>query len=444
MGDRLKSAAQDGEGGAEQQRREQEKTDDQDHREREQSIAQGGDDAQARRRRDAPDGVQRVLQFDEHARGAEHQQGDTDDRDQRSAAARVLEHRLDGRGRRRPDDLAELPDHLAASRLLAEEQPGKGDGEQQEGRQREGAVVGQGGAHALRPVVVPGLARVPGHLPDQPNDHGPSPGEGIGWNVLCKDDASHPFAPFRTNGTCRPNSTLPNAPKDPPRPLAYTILSEGRETEVVPNSSPLSGPGAIHERRNANGSRAKFCRDGPALGGKTDEEARRTGAVDKADEQVESLFKPQYQTGQQPDPQGRLGRQGAAGPVRRAAVGGVGPVRRRPWQASLDIVRRRREAGTHLRRQRQGCPRPAARARRTPVTGACSSTRATAARARPSQRFTNFLTRMATYDADGRRPGLDSRLHRRRRSGAHLRHPRAEGAFPAQAGEWRRRCRASP
>src|SRR5580704_15240180 len=44
-------------------------------------------------------------------------------------------------------------------------------------------------------------------------------------------------------------------------------------------------------------------RDGPSfaetamrLGGKSDEEARRLGAVDRADEQVESLFAPQYQT----------------------------------------------------------------------------------------------------------------------------------------------------
>ena len=32
------------------------------------------------------------------------------------------------------------------------------------------------------------------------------------------------------------------------------------------------------------------------LGGKSDDEARRTGAIDKADDQVEQLFKPQYQT----------------------------------------------------------------------------------------------------------------------------------------------------
>jgi alkylation response protein AidB-like acyl-CoA dehydrogenase len=39
-----------------------------------------------------------------------------------------------------------------------------------------------------------------------------------------------------------------------------------------------------------------FAETALRLSGKTDEEARRTGAVDKADEQVESLFAPQYQT----------------------------------------------------------------------------------------------------------------------------------------------------
>src|SRR5438876_6194496 len=39
-----------------------------------------------------------------------------------------------------------------------------------------------------------------------------------------------------------------------------------------------------------------FAETALRMGGKTEEEARRTGAVDRADEQVESLFKPQYQT----------------------------------------------------------------------------------------------------------------------------------------------------
>ena len=36
------------------------------------------------------------------------------------------------------------------------------------------------------------------------------------------------------------------------------------------------------------------------LGGKSEEEARRTGAVGRADEQVELLFKPEYRTENSP------------------------------------------------------------------------------------------------------------------------------------------------
>jgi alkylation response protein AidB-like acyl-CoA dehydrogenase len=39
-----------------------------------------------------------------------------------------------------------------------------------------------------------------------------------------------------------------------------------------------------------------FAESALRMGGKTDEEARKTGAVDKADDQVESLFAPQYKT----------------------------------------------------------------------------------------------------------------------------------------------------
>ena len=41
---------------------------------------------------------------------------------------------------------------------------------------------------------------------------------------------------------------------------------------------------------------ASFAETALTLGGKSKEEARRTGAIDKADDQVESLFSPQYQT----------------------------------------------------------------------------------------------------------------------------------------------------
>src|SRR5229473_7334645 len=45
---------------------------------------------------------------------------------------------------------------------------------------------------------------------------------------------------------------------------------------------------------------SSFAETALRLGGKTDEEARRLGAVDKADEQVEELFAPRYQTSQSP------------------------------------------------------------------------------------------------------------------------------------------------
>jgi len=41
---------------------------------------------------------------------------------------------------------------------------------------------------------------------------------------------------------------------------------------------------------------ASFAETAMRLSGKSDDEARRTGAIDKADDQVESLFQPQYQT----------------------------------------------------------------------------------------------------------------------------------------------------
>ena len=43
-------------------------------------------------------------------------------------------------------------------------------------------------------------------------------------------------------------------------------------------------------------SETSFAETALKLGGKSDDEARRTGAIDRADDQVEELFKPQYQT----------------------------------------------------------------------------------------------------------------------------------------------------
>ena len=50
----------------------------------------------------------------------------------------------------------------------------------------------------------------------------------------------------------------------------------------------------------ADREKASFAEEALRLGGKSAEEVRRMGAVDKADEQVETLFAPQYQTTSSP------------------------------------------------------------------------------------------------------------------------------------------------
>jgi alkylation response protein AidB-like acyl-CoA dehydrogenase len=59
----------------------------------------------------------------------------------------------------------------------------------------------------------------------------------------------------------------------------------------VDSSAPVDQNG-----RPADDRQQSFAETALKLGGKSEEEARRTGAIDKADDQVEALFAPQYQT----------------------------------------------------------------------------------------------------------------------------------------------------
>jgi alkylation response protein AidB-like acyl-CoA dehydrogenase len=76
---------------------------------------------------------------------------------------------------------------------------------------------------------------------------------------------------------------------------------------------------------------ASFAETALRMSGKTEEEARRTGAVDKADDQVEALFAPQYKTSNSPvhkavwDGRVELGKFNPPLPAADA-----------PWQASMD------------------------------------------------------------------------------------------------------------
>src|SRR5262245_37262527 len=90
---------------------------------------------------------------------------------------------------------------------------------------------------------------------------------------------------------------------------------------------------------------ASFAETALKLGGKSEEEARRMGAVDRADDQVERLFQPQYQT--------------TSSPIHRAVWDRTLPVElftaakettpgdvQQVMSRSLDVVRRHLEAGT--------------------------------------------------------------------------------------------------
>ncbi|MEN0111525.1 MAG: acyl-CoA dehydrogenase family protein, partial [Planctomycetota bacterium] len=90
---------------------------------------------------------------------------------------------------------------------------------------------------------------------------------------------------------------------------------------------------------------ASFAETALKLGGKSDDEARRTGAIDKADDQVEALFAPQYQTVHSPAHRAVWERRV---PVEEFTSSPVAPSdrMRRVMAASLAVVRRHKHAGT--------------------------------------------------------------------------------------------------
>jgi alkylation response protein AidB-like acyl-CoA dehydrogenase len=140
-----------------------------------------------------------------------------------------------------------------------------------------------------------------------------------------------------------------------------------------------------------------FAETALRMGGKSEEEARRTGAVDRADEQVEALFKPQYQT--------------AHSPVHRAVWDARVPLELfsspplpaeapcdRVMSDSLEVVRHHREAGTLFDERGKVAVPVLEDLARAGYWGLLIEPKYGGSNA-PFQRFTHFLTRMATQDA---------------------------------------------
>ena len=145
-------------------------------------------------------------------------------------------------------------------------------------------------------------------------------------------------------------------------------------------------------------------RDGPSfaetamrLGGKSDEEARRLGAVDRADEQVESLFAPQYQT--------------VNSPVHKAVWDDTVPLELfmppdmsapAPCDVAMercfDLAKKRREAGTLYDANGKVAVTLLAELAQAGYWGMLIAPRF-GGQGAPFARFTRFLTKMAAQDA---------------------------------------------
>jgi alkylation response protein AidB-like acyl-CoA dehydrogenase len=139
-----------------------------------------------------------------------------------------------------------------------------------------------------------------------------------------------------------------------------------------------------------------FAETALRLGGKSEEEARRTGKLDKADEQVEALFAPQYQT--------------VNSPIHKAVWDGKTPLdlfsppplpESAPCDAameiSIDVVRRRREAGTLHDERGKVSEDTFAELGRAGYWGMLIDPKY-GGQGAAFQRFTRFLTRLATID----------------------------------------------
>lgn len=92
---------------------------------------------------------------------------------------------------------------------------------------------------------------------------------------------------------------------------------------------------------------ASFAETALKLGGKSDDEARRTGAIDKADDQVEALFAAQYQTVNSPAHRA-VWERGVPVELFQSTSVAPSPEVAQVMDASVAVVNRHRAAGTLL------------------------------------------------------------------------------------------------
>ena len=187
----------------------------------------------------------------------------------------------------------------------------------------------------------------------------------------------------------------------------------------------------------ATKNEANFVETALKLGGASEEEAKKTGALDRADEQVEDLFAKKYQT--------------AGSPAHRAVWDKEFPIelfsgQSRPASAaadevmrkSIEVVRRRQKDGTLMNEKKKITQETIDELAQGRLLGPVGR-----AEIRRIGRSVRSLCPVpgphGHRRADDRRSRLGSRLHRRRRPIAYVRHSAAERRAPSQAGPRRTR-----
>jgi acyl-CoA dehydrogenase len=133
------------------------------------------------------------------------------------------------------------------------------------------------------------------------------------------------------------------------------------------------------------------------LGGKSEEEATKTGKIDRADEQVEALFDKKYQTSQSPIHRAVWTHDVPVSQF-RAEPTSVTEECRRVMDQSLEVVRRHRKEGTLLDERRKVTEALLRDLGAVGYWGLLVS-REHGGQGAPFSAFAPFLTRMATIDA---------------------------------------------
>ena len=143
--------------------------------------------------------------------------------------------------------------------------------------------------------------------------------------------------------------------------------------------------------------------DGPSfaetalkLGGKSDDEARRTGVIDSADDQVEKLFAPQYQTANSPAHRA-VWDSGVPVELFQSEPAVTPPAVQKVMDAAVDVVRRHRDGGTLYNDEHKIADHVLADLGKTGYWGLLVDQQYGGSGA-PFAAFAPFLTRMATID----------------------------------------------